>query len=113
MGRGKTDYGIMILADKRFGRQDKKGKLPKWIQEHLKDSMTNLSTEEAVQISRKWWRSPSSGRTSWGSACSRWSSWRPKRCRRKSSKKFSRAELVVYKVAAFSNIFIQIFVMPP
>ena len=54
--RGKTDYGIMILADKRFGRQDKKGKLPKWIQEHLKDSMTNLSTEEAVQISRKWLR---------------------------------------------------------
>ena len=52
--RGKTDYGIMILADKRFGRQDKKGKLPKWIQEHLKDSMINLSTEEAVQISRKW-----------------------------------------------------------
>ena len=54
--RGKTDYGIMIMADKRFGRQDKKGKLPKWIQEHLKDSMTNLSTEEAVQISRKWLR---------------------------------------------------------
>ena len=54
--RGKTDYGIMVLADKRFGRQDKKGKLPKWIQEHLKDSMINLSTEEAVQISRKWLR---------------------------------------------------------
>lgn len=52
--RGKTDYGIMVLADKRFGRQDKRGKLPKWIQEHLKDSMINLSTEEAVQISRKW-----------------------------------------------------------
>jgi len=52
--RGKTDYGIMILADKRFGRQDKRGKLPKWIQEHLQDSMTNLSTEECVQVSRKW-----------------------------------------------------------
>ena len=34
--RGKTDYGIMVLADKRFARQDKRGKLPKWIQEHLK-----------------------------------------------------------------------------
>ena len=56
MLRGKTDYGIMVLADKRFARQDKKGKLPKWIQEHFKDSMTNLSTEEAVQISRKWLR---------------------------------------------------------
>lgn len=52
--RGKTDYGIMVFADKRFGRNDKKGKLPKWIQEHLRDSMCNLSTEEAIQISRKW-----------------------------------------------------------
>lgn len=41
-----TDYGIMVLADKRFARQNKRGKLPKWIQEHLKDSMINLSTEE-------------------------------------------------------------------
>jgi len=54
--RGKTDYGIMVFADKRFARNDKKGKLPKWIQEHLRDSMCNLSTEEAMQISRKWLR---------------------------------------------------------
>ena len=54
--RGKTDYGIMILADKRFGRMDKRGKLPKWIQEHLKDSMTSLSMEESMQISKKWLR---------------------------------------------------------
>merc|ERR1711890_149185 len=39
--RGKTDYGIMILADKRFGRQDKRG---------------NLSTEESMHISKKWLR---------------------------------------------------------
>ena len=37
--RGKTDYGIMIFADKRFARNDKKGKLPKWIQEHLRVSI--------------------------------------------------------------------------
>jgi DNA excision repair protein ERCC-2 len=37
-----------------FSRNDKRGKLPKWIQEHLKDSMCNLSTEECMQISRKW-----------------------------------------------------------
>lgn len=48
--RGKTDYGIMIFADKRFSRADKRSKLPKWIQEHLKDSLCNLSTEEAVQV---------------------------------------------------------------
>lgn len=54
--RGKTDYGIMIFADKRFSRSDKRSKLPKWIQEHLKDSMCNLSTEEAIQISKRWLR---------------------------------------------------------
>ncbi|PNF15640.1 TFIIH basal transcription factor complex helicase XPD subunit [Cryptotermes secundus] len=50
--RGKTDYGIMIFADKRFSRADKRNKLPKWIQEHLKDSLCNLSTEEAVQVNK-------------------------------------------------------------
>lgn len=54
--RGKTDYGIMVFADKRFSRIDKRGKLPKWIQEHLTDSLCNLSTEEAVQISKRWLR---------------------------------------------------------
>lgn len=54
--RGKTDYGIMIFADKRFSRADKRNKLPKWIQEHLKDSLCNLSTEEAVQIAKRWLR---------------------------------------------------------
>ena len=46
----------MIFADKRFARNDKKGKLPKRIQEHLRDSMCNLSTEESMQIARKWLR---------------------------------------------------------
>ncbi|XP_037072582.1 general transcription and DNA repair factor IIH helicase subunit XPD-like [Pollicipes pollicipes] len=54
--RGKTDYGIMVFADKRFQRSDKRTKLPLWIQEHLKDSMCNLSTEEGVQISKRWLR---------------------------------------------------------
>lgn len=53
---GKTDYGIMIFADKRFSRADKRTKLPKWIQEHLTDSYCNLSTEEAMQLSRRWLR---------------------------------------------------------
>ncbi|KAG5877282.1 hypothetical protein JTB14_021417 [Gonioctena quinquepunctata] len=54
--RGKTDYGIMIFADKRFSRADKRLKLPKWIQEHLKDSYCNLSTEEAIQLAKRWLR---------------------------------------------------------
>ncbi|KAG5674154.1 hypothetical protein PVAND_004138 [Polypedilum vanderplanki] len=54
--RGKTDYGIMIFADKRFARQDKRGKLPKWIQEYLTDNYVNLSTEEAMQLAKIWLR---------------------------------------------------------
>lgn len=54
--RGKTDYGIMLFADKRFSRSDKRSKLPRWIQEHLVDSKCNLSTEEAVQVTRPWLR---------------------------------------------------------
>lgn len=52
--RGKTDYGIMIFADKRFSRQDKRSRLPKWIQEHLVDTLCNLSTEECMQLARRW-----------------------------------------------------------
>ncbi|XP_067681689.1 general transcription and DNA repair factor IIH helicase subunit XPD-like [Haliotis asinina] len=54
--RGKTDYGIMVLADKRFARADKRGKLPRWIQEHLSDHFCNLSIDEAVQVSKKFLR---------------------------------------------------------
>ncbi|KAL3094502.1 hypothetical protein niasHT_026268 [Heterodera trifolii] len=52
--RGKTDYGLIIFADKRFCRNDKRGKLPKWIQEHLTDAQTNLSIEEAVMAAKRW-----------------------------------------------------------
>ena len=54
--RGKTDYGIMCFADKRFARSDKRGKLPRWIQEYMRESVLNLSTEEAVNISRRFLR---------------------------------------------------------
>ncbi|KAI1295878.1 General transcription and DNA repair factor IIH helicase subunit XPD [Halotydeus destructor] len=54
--RGKTDYGIMVFADKRFSRFDKRGKLPRWIQEHMKDYLCNLSVEECVQISKRFLR---------------------------------------------------------
>ncbi|PAA47849.1 hypothetical protein BOX15_Mlig009087g1 [Macrostomum lignano] len=51
--RGKTDYGIMLFADKRFARADKRTKLPRWIQENLSEAVLNLSVDEAVQISRR------------------------------------------------------------
>jgi DNA excision repair protein ERCC-2 len=48
--RGKTDYGIMILADKRFGRNDKRGKLPKWIQVIFLDLHLQISINQTIYL---------------------------------------------------------------
>ncbi|RGB34175.1 hypothetical protein C1646_760892 [Rhizophagus diaphanus] len=55
--RGKTDYGLMIFADKRFGRTDKRNKLPKWINQYITDSATNLSTDMSLDRAKKFLRS--------------------------------------------------------
>lgn len=47
--RSKTDYGLMILADSRYNRHDKRSKLPKWILQFLGDQYLNLSTDTAIQ----------------------------------------------------------------
>ncbi len=52
--RGKDDYGIMVLADRRF--QKKRSQLPKWINQALLDSDTNLSTDMAVASAKKFLR---------------------------------------------------------
>jgi DNA excision repair protein ERCC-2 len=49
--RGKDDYGLMVLADRRF--QKKRDQLPKWIQKALNDADTNLSTDMAVSSAKK------------------------------------------------------------
>jgi DNA excision repair protein ERCC-2 len=49
--RGKDDYGIMVLADRRFRK--KRNQLPRWIQQYLPDSETNLSVDQAAAKSRK------------------------------------------------------------
>jgi DNA excision repair protein ERCC-2 len=49
--RGKDDYGLMVLADRRFGR--KRAQLPKWINQALLDADTNLSTDMAVSSARR------------------------------------------------------------
>jgi DNA excision repair protein ERCC-2 len=46
--RSKTDYGLMILADARYNRHDKRSKLPKWILQFLGDGQLNLSTDAAI-----------------------------------------------------------------
>ena len=47
--------GLMIFADKvlltnfkRFGRSDKRDKLPKWISAGLSDASINVSTDMAI-----------------------------------------------------------------
>jgi DNA excision repair protein ERCC-2 len=49
--RGKDDYGIMVLADRRFLK--KRNQLPRWINQALLDGDTNLSTDMAVSSAKK------------------------------------------------------------
>jgi DNA excision repair protein ERCC-2 len=55
--RGKDDYGIMVLADRRF--QKKRNQLPKWISQAMLDSEVNLSTDMAVASAKKFLRTMS------------------------------------------------------
>merc|ERR1712086_676003 len=43
--RSKTDYGLIILADSRYSRHDKRSKLPKWMLQFLGEECLNLSTD--------------------------------------------------------------------
>ncbi|KAL1409548.1 TFIIH/NER complex ATP-dependent 5'-3' DNA helicase subunit [Vanrija albida] len=54
--RGKTDWGLMVFADKRFARQDKRSKLPRWINQYITDAHSNLSTDMAVVLAKKFIR---------------------------------------------------------
>eukprot|EP00388_Colpodella_angusta_P019166 GDKJ01047921.1.p1 GENE.GDKJ01047921.1~~GDKJ01047921.1.p1 ORF type:complete len:278 (-),score=19.06 GDKJ01047921.1:59-841(-) len=53
--RNKTDYGIMVMVDRRFALVDKKSKLPSWVQANLKQN-TNLSVDAAVSVSKSFFR---------------------------------------------------------
>lgn len=52
--RGKDDYGIMVLADRRFAR--KRNQLPKWINQTILESEVNLSTDMAVATAKNFLR---------------------------------------------------------
>lgn len=52
--RGKDDYGVMVLADRRFSR--KKGQLPKWIAQGLSEADLNLSTDMAIANAKQFLR---------------------------------------------------------
>ncbi|CAK7564370.1 MAG: TFIIH/NER complex ATP-dependent 5'-3' DNA helicase subunit [Sporothrix epigloea] len=52
--RGKDDYGIMVLADRRY--QKKRNQLPKWINQALLEADANLSIDMAVSNAKKFLR---------------------------------------------------------
>ncbi|KAG8969485.1 DNA-dependent ATPase of the nucleotide excision repair factor 4 complex [Tulasnella sp. 419] len=54
--RGKTDWGLMVFADKRFARADKRSKLPRWINQYITDAASNLSTDMALVMSKLFMR---------------------------------------------------------
>lgn len=52
--RGKDDYGIMVLADRRF--EKKRNQLPKWISQAILEGDINLSTDMAAAAAKKFLR---------------------------------------------------------
>lgn len=56
MSSRQADYGLMVFADKRYNRTDKRNKLPQWITACLKDAHLNLSTDMAVHITTAFMR---------------------------------------------------------
>jgi DNA excision repair protein ERCC-2 len=50
--RGKSDYGIMIFADARYERADKRLKLPQWVQQQLHTSRFSMTTDMCVGVAR-------------------------------------------------------------
>jgi len=50
--RSKKDYGLMVFADSRYQKHNKRDKLPQWIRAHLHDAHMNLATDHLVNVSR-------------------------------------------------------------
>jgi len=51
--RSKADYGIMVFADFRYARTDKRNKLPEWISKFIVPSLLNLTIDMAIASARE------------------------------------------------------------
>merc|ERR1712100_842682 len=51
--RSKRDYGVMVFADQRYARADKRSKIPDWIQNFIEPAHLVMSSDSAVQTARK------------------------------------------------------------
>ncbi|KAI5179638.1 DNA excision repair protein ERCC-2 [Nematocida sp. AWRm80] len=58
--RSNTDYGLAVLADRRFNLQEKREQLPRWIQRNIDDYKTNLSIDMSISLARQFFRTISS-----------------------------------------------------
>lgn len=50
--RSKRDYGVMIFADQRYARNDKRSKIPDWIRAFLEPGHIVMATDVAVHAAR-------------------------------------------------------------
>merc|ERR1712176_1479048 len=50
--RSKSDYGVMIFADQRYARLDKRSKIPDWIQAFIEPGHLVMASDVAVQAAR-------------------------------------------------------------
>ncbi|GBE62161.1 DNA repair helicase [Babesia ovata] len=50
--RNKSDFGLMIFADSRYSRADKRSKLPPWILKNLEPAHMALTTESAITAAK-------------------------------------------------------------
>jgi len=50
--RSKSDYGVMIFADQRYARQDKRSKIPDWIRSFIEPGHVVMPTDLAVDTTR-------------------------------------------------------------
>merc|ERR1719229_986021 len=50
--RSKKDYGVMIFADQRYARKDKRSKIPDWIRAYIEPGHLVMATDTAVHATR-------------------------------------------------------------
>lgn len=48
--RNKNDYGVVVFADKRYARADKRNKLPQWILDLMPSSQMDLDSTAALSV---------------------------------------------------------------
>lgn len=54
--RSKPDYGLMILADRRFSKEDKLEKLPDWIKSNMDVGSRDLQLDVAIARAKQFFR---------------------------------------------------------